>query len=131
MYTCNSTITVSEDVAKELRKIDSISAVTNSEKIEKGKLFTKVYNDLLTDEYLKTITDPDIQHEYKKLVDAISKARLEAKEAEIYRVTDLTGIIDEFSFEDGRSIINCTEVWGAREHILAGGKFDGYVSQEI
>lgn len=124
VYTYNRTITVSEDVAKELRKIDSISAVTNSEKIEKGKLFTKVYNDLLTDEYLKTITDPDIQHEYKKLVDAISQARLDAIELKKYSVADLTGIVGERSFEKERSIINCAEVWAAREHILAGGKFD-------
>lgn len=41
-----------------------------------------------------------------------------------YSVADLTGIVGERSFEKGRSIINCAEVWGAREHILAGGKFD-------
>ena len=124
VYTYNRTITVSEDIAKELRKIDSIPVVTKPETIEKGKLFTKVYNDLLTDDYLKTIADPDIKHEYKKLVDAISKARSEAKEARICRVDDLTGIFEEHSFVNGRSIINCAEVWGAREHILAGGKFD-------
>lgn len=124
MYKLNRTITVPEDVATELRRIDAIPAVTKSETIEKGKLFTKVYNDLLTDEYLKTITDPDIQLEYKKLVDAISQTRLDAIELKKYSVADLTGIVGERSFEEGRSIINCAEVWAAREHILAGGKFD-------
>lgn len=124
VYKLNRTITVPEDVATELRRIDAIPAVTKSETIEKGKLFTKVYNDLLTDEYLKTITDPDIQHEYKKLVDAISQARLDAIEYNKISVADLTGIVGEYSFEKEHSIINCAEVWAAREHILAGGKFD-------
>lgn len=121
VYTYNRTITVSEDVATELRRIDALDDISD---IEKGKLFTKVYNDLLTDKYLKTITGPDIQHEYKKLVDAISQARLDAIKAEKYLVSELTGIASERSFEKGRSIINCAEVWAAREHILAGGKFD-------
>ena len=121
MYKLNRTITVPEDVATELRRIDALDGISD---IEKGKLFTKVYNDLLTDEYLKTITDPDIQHEYKKLVDAISQARLDAIEYNKISVADLTGIVGEYSIEKEHSIINCAEVWAAREHILAGGKFD-------
>lgn len=42
-----------------------------------------------------------------------------------YNRSDLEAEIRrEYSFKKGRSIINCAEVWGAREHILAGGKFD-------
>lgn len=121
MYKLNRTITVPEDVATELRRIDALDGISD---IEKGKLFTKVYNDLLTDEYLKTITDPDIYREYKKLVDEIASVRADAAKAKIYPIERLTGIVNEYSFEPNRSIINCAEVWAAREHILAGGKFD-------
>lgn len=42
-----------------------------------------------------------------------------------YNRSDLEAEIRrEYSFEKERSIINCAEVWAAREHILAGGKFD-------
>ena len=125
VYTYNRTITVSEDIAKELRKIDSIPAVTNPEKIEKGKLFTKVYNDLLTDEYLKTITDPKIKREYEKLVNAVSDARSTiANNPNACKVTDFTGIDKDYSLFKDHSIINCAEIWSAREVIMQGGKFE-------
>ncbi len=121
----NRTITVSEDVAKELQRIEVIPAVTKSEKIEKGKMFTKVYNDLLTDNYLKTITDPDIKREYEKLVKAVSDARLTiAGDPNAHLVTKYTGINNEYSLFENHSIINCAEIWSAREVIMQGGKFE-------
>lgn len=86
--------------------------------------FLESDNYLFTDEYLRTITDPDIKREYEKLINAISRARSAAEDNGGHFVEDLTGIINEYSFEKNRSIINCAEVWAGREHILAGGKFD-------
>lgn len=122
VYTYNRTITVSEDVATELRRIDALDDISD---IEKGKLFTKVYNDLLTDKYLKTITDPKIKCEYEKLVKAVSDARSTiANNPNARSVTHYTGIDNEYSLFENRSIINCAEIWSAREVILQGGKFE-------
>ena len=122
MYTYNRTITVSEDVATELRRIDALDDISD---IEKGKLFTKVYNDLLTDKYLKTITDPKIKCEYEKLVKAVSDARSTiANNPNARSVTHYTGIDNEYSLFENRSIINCAEIGSAREVILQGGKFE-------
>lgn len=123
VYTYNRTITVSDDIARELARIDKMPAATESEIIRKGQLFTSEYNKLLTNDYLATITDPNIKREYEKLVNAISKARSAAVNGG-HPVGKLTGIVGEYSFIDERSIINCAEVWAAREHILAGGKFE-------
>ena len=122
VYKLNPTIFVPDALLDELNRIDAISAVTDIEKTAKGKEFTKFYNSLLTQDYInKYITDPKIRDEYQKLVDAVNTSRKNG-EGKI-SVTNLSGIDDDFSFYNNRSVINCAEIWAAREMILRGYEF--------
>lgn len=38
--------------------------------------------------------------------------------------SSFTGITDDFSFFNNRSVINCAEIWAAREAIMGGSRFE-------
>ena len=124
VYEFNNTITVPEgffdNMAVELTKIPEGPN-------QLGIYYTQKYNYLLSQDYIKDTKmlsiEPDKAVEYQKLINAISSARLKACD-EGFLVDNVTGNLGEYSLVDGRSIINCSEIWAAREMISLGYKFD-------
>lgn len=92
-----------------------------------GKYYSNKYNSLFSKEYLSHCElDDNIVNEYEKLIDAIENARNHFK-THGFRATDVTGIPNDYSAFTDRSVINCAEIWAAREAILNGCKFDDLV----
>lgn len=85
--------------------------------------YSQRYNSLLTNDYIEHyITDPNIATEYGKLVNAVSTARDYFMDNG--SLCKSTGIVNDFTLMKNRSVINCAEIWSAREMILQGYNFD-------
>lgn len=140
VYKYNPTISVPDRLLPEL---DSLRAEYNklitkiraegvvSEKkilgdprvIELGKKFTKFYNDLLTEKYAtEYISNPKVAKEYAELINAITNSR--KPWGTKVPTQNWTGLADDYSFFGNHSVINCAEIWAAREMILRGCKFE-------
>ena len=125
VYHNNPTIYVPKGLADRLKGIDELPEMTKNEKKAKRMAYMTFYNNLLTDEYVTThIKDADIAAEYRKLIEAIQDARNHFKNTGGTNCSSFTGIIDDYSFFNNRSVINCSEIWAARAEILSGGKFE-------
>lgn len=94
------------------------------------KISSNFHSSLLTKDHLSYIEahySKEIRDEYEKLVVAIEDARKKAKTDSSLsvddRLYDESGISGDYTFCKGRSVINCAEIWAAREMILHGVKF--------
>lgn len=91
---------------------------------------SQAYDSLLRRAHLSYIEEhysKAIRDEYEKFVSAIEDARISARDypdvPEAIKYLE-SGIDDDFTFHEGRSIINCAEIWATREMILHGVKFE-------
>ena len=127
VYVNNPTISVPDSMKAELKEIDEMTLGS----LEKGKRYTQFYSNLLTRDYSARNVDSRYQEDYNKLVDAVADARkhFASKMPNTNKTIGVscefyTGITGEHSAVNNRSVINCAEIWNAREAILNGTKFE-------
>lgn len=132
VYKFNPTISVPQQL---MSKLDSLNAKykklvdmgvdmeNDPRAIDLGKKFTGFYNELLSKDYVTNNNlDKKIAEEYEKLIHFIDESR-KSGTGKVPTI-EWTGLADDFSCYENRSVINCAEIWGAREMILKGCKFE-------
>lgn len=132
VYKFNPTISVPQQLMSKLDSLKveykkladmGVNMENDPRAVDLGKKFTGFYNELLSKDYATNyILDGEIAEEYEKLIRFIDENR-KSGNGKVPTI-NWTGLADDFSFYENRSVINCAEIWGAREMILKGCKFE-------